>query len=72
MTTDVRHGIGLGLPVASELARAIGGTLVVGARDGGGAAFTLSLPLAGSADGRPIATRGAGTAAQPAVRSVGE
>ena len=36
----------------------MGGTLVVGARDGGGAAFTLSLPLAGGADGRPIATRG--------------
>ena len=68
VTTDVRHGVGLGLPVASELAGAMGGTLVVGAREGGGAAFTLSLPLAGRSDGRPIATRGAGTAAQPAAR----
>ena len=42
----MRHGIGLGLPVSSELAQAMGGTLVVGDRPGGGAAFTLSLPLA--------------------------
>jgi two-component system, OmpR family, sensor kinase len=48
VTSDVRHGIGLGLPVASELAHAMGGTLVVGDRPGGGAAFTLSLPLAQS------------------------
>ena len=27
VTSDVRHGIGLGLPVASELAHAMGGTL---------------------------------------------
>ena len=47
VTSSVRHGIGLGLPVSSELAQAMGGTLVVGERPGGGAAFTLSLPLAG-------------------------
>jgi two-component system, OmpR family, sensor kinase len=46
VTSSVRHGIGLGLPVSSELAQAMGGTLVVGERPGGGAAFTLSLPLA--------------------------
>ena len=46
VTGDRRHGIGLGLPVASELAQAMGGTIVVGERPGGGAAFTLRLPLA--------------------------
>lgn len=46
VTSDVRHGVGLGLPVASELAHAMGGTITVGERPGGGAAFTLSLPLA--------------------------
>ena len=46
VTSDVRHGVGLGLPVASELAQAMGGTIVVGERVGGGAAFTLRLPLA--------------------------
>jgi two-component system, OmpR family, sensor kinase len=50
VTSDVRHGIGLGLPVASELAHAMGGTIVVGERPGGGAAFTLSLPLADGSD----------------------
>ena len=47
VTGDAQDGIGLGLPVASELAHAMGGTLDVGERDGGGASFTLSLPLAG-------------------------
>ena len=59
VTSDVRHGIGLGLPVASELAQAMGGTLVVGERAGGGAAFTLSLPLARGG------TVGAGAASAP-------
>jgi len=51
----VRDGIGLGLPVASELAAAMGGTLVVGERPGGGAAFTLTLPLASGTDAIPPA-----------------
>jgi signal transduction histidine kinase len=53
VTSSVRHGIGLGLPVSSELAQAMGGTLVVGDRPGGGAAFTLSLPLAGGSGRTP-------------------
>jgi two-component system OmpR family sensor kinase len=59
VTSSVRHGIGLGLPVSSELAQAMGGTLVVGDRPGGGARFTLSLPLAtrsGDASGREAAS----------------
>ena len=53
VTSDIRDGIGLGLPVASELAQAMGGTLVVGERPGGGAAFTLTLPVA-RASGRGL------------------
>jgi two-component system OmpR family sensor kinase len=53
VTSSVRHGIGLGLPVASELAQAMGGTIVVGERSGGGAAFTLSLPLAAGSGAAP-------------------
>jgi two-component system sensor histidine kinase BaeS len=68
VTTDVRHGVGLGLPVASELAGAMGGTLAVGARAGGGAAFTLSLPLARGADATPGGDRGGATVALPATR----
>ena len=71
VTSDVRHGIGLGLPVASELAHAMGGTLVVGERPGGGAAFTLSLPLAAAP-----ASAGAGAErparAEPASELVAE
>jgi signal transduction histidine kinase len=60
VTGDHRHGVGLGLPVASELAQAMGGTIVVGERPGGGAAFTLRLPLAvESATGADSARRDA-------------
>ena len=52
VTSDVRHGIGLGLPVSSELAQAMGGTLVVGERAGGGAAFTLVAAAARGGAGR--------------------
>ncbi len=60
VTGDARHGVGLGLPVASELAQAMGGTLAVGERPGGGAAFTLRLPLApASGRGADAGPRGA-------------
>jgi two-component system, OmpR family, sensor histidine kinase KdpD len=39
-------GAGLGLAAARRLARAMGGDLVASAREGGGAAFTIRLPLA--------------------------
>jgi signal transduction histidine kinase len=64
VTSSVRHGIGLGLPVSSELALAMGGTLVVGDRLGGGAAFTLSLPLAAGSNAAP--------SPEPASQLVGE
>ena len=69
VTSDVRHGIGLGLPVASELAHAMGGTLVVGERAGGGAAFTLCLPLAGGAGPAPGPARRIPPSAEPAPAS---
>jgi hypothetical protein len=46
--------------------------VVVGARTGGGAAFTLSLPLAGGSMSRPPAPRGVGAAAHPAARAGSE
>lgn len=39
-----RPGLGLGLPLAREIARAHGGDLVLAARDGGGAVARLTLP----------------------------
>jgi two-component system sensor histidine kinase BaeS len=61
VTGDSRHGVGLGLPVASELAQAMAGTLVVGEGAGGGAAFTLRLPLAATA----VPRRAGGAPAEP-------
>ena len=72
VTSDVRHGIGLGLPVASELAHAMGGTLVVGERPGGGAAFTLSLPLAKGSGHAPSPPRSAPESTEPASELVAE
>jgi two-component system sensor histidine kinase MprB len=40
-------GSGLGLSIVAQAAEAHGGTATVAPRDGGGAVFTLSLPLAG-------------------------
>ena len=72
VTSDVRHGVGLGLPVASELAIAMGGTLVVGERPGGGAAFTLSLPLTAGRGRAPGPPRSAPESTEPASELVAE
>ena len=64
VTSSVRHGIGLGLPVSSELAQAMSGTLVVGDRAGGGAALTLSLPLAPGSGDSPSAVPASGLVAE--------
>jgi signal transduction histidine kinase len=41
-------GAGLGLAAARRLVRAMGGELMASARDGGGSAFTIRLPIADS------------------------
>ena len=64
VTSSVRHGIGLGLPVSSELAQAMSGTLVLGDRAGGGAALTLSLPLAPGSGDPPSAVPASGLVAE--------
>ena len=50
--STVRQGVGLGLAIARELARGMGGQLEVSSRVGGGSLFTLTLPrsTAGAAD----------------------
>ena len=58
VTADVgAGGTGLGLPVAAELAAAMGGRLRVGDAPGGGARFTLSLPAAGAERSMSLARR---------------
>jgi signal transduction histidine kinase len=44
--TSRQEGTGLGLAISRDLARAMGGDLYVETASGGGAKFTLSLPLA--------------------------
>ena len=47
--TTRRRGTGLGLAVARQIVEAHGGRIEVGAADGGGARFTLTLPAAAAA-----------------------
>ena len=43
---DIDDGFGLGLAIAAESVRALGGRLELEARDGGGATARIALPLA--------------------------
>jgi phosphoserine phosphatase RsbU/P len=43
--TDTEAGAGLGLAIASELVRQMGGAISVTAADGGGTTFTVRIPL---------------------------
>jgi signal transduction histidine kinase len=49
-----RQGAGLGLAIVAEIAKAHGGSIEVSDRPGGGALFTLWIPLAGRLLGQPV------------------
>lgn len=51
--TDGRRGVGLGLSISRELARAMGGDLTVVSVVGEGSTFTLELPAAGAMPAEP-------------------
>lgn len=62
-TPEGRTGTGLGLAICRQLARALGGDVIVGEQPGGGAVFVLTLPAAApaapaaeTADVAPVAT----------------
>lgn len=51
--TAEKGGAGLGLSIARQLARGLGGDLACRAREGGGAEFALTLPGTGADEPRP-------------------
>ncbi len=62
-------GAGLGLSSVKQLARAMGGDIVVAPRRGGGATFTLTVSLDAAGSGKSRKKKGeAGTDAMPALR----
>ncbi|MDQ4079709.1 MAG: PAS domain S-box protein [Gemmatimonadota bacterium] len=64
---DERQGVGLGLAISRELARAMGGNLTVESTEGEGSTFTLSLRM-GSLEAQGIQVGGpAGQAAESAI-----
>ena len=46
LTTATQQGVGLGLSISRELARAMGGDLTLQSAEGVGSTFTLTLPIA--------------------------
>jgi PAS domain S-box-containing protein len=48
--TRTRDGVGLGLAISRDLARGMGGSLVVESVEGEGSTFTLTLPLCAASD----------------------
>lgn len=72
---DGSGGSGLGLSIVASVAEAHGGSAGVRSQPGGGAVFTVRLPVAGSAASAPTPTAASRTASPPggdeAVRETG-
>jgi len=56
-TTRSKRGVGIGLALVLELVGLLDGTITVDDGEGGGAAFTIVLPLAGTDSGTASATQ---------------
>ena len=56
LTTDTQQGVGLGLSISRELARAMHGDLTLKSTEGMGSTFTLTLPIASETSLTPSIT----------------
>ena len=53
LTTETQQGVGLGLSISRELARAMSGDLTLESAEGVGSTFTLTLPIASDISAAP-------------------
>jgi signal transduction histidine kinase len=53
LTTETQQGVGLGLSISRELARAMSGDLTLESMEGTGSTFTLTLPIASDISATP-------------------
>jgi signal transduction histidine kinase len=59
LTTETQQGVGLGLAISRELARAMKGDLTLESVEGVGSTFTLTLPFASDISAAPPAEQAA-------------